>query len=303
MNEQEAHGRSDVDDPTTRRSARRALLRHPAFLLAALLPTLTAIIGLFAGELTSSALLLAVVWPLWLAFAWLAPRLGWVRHTLAQRRAKRSERIARIRERATLRALSPAMTERYIALKFKVHEILRSTPAQTPTSLPIDMLHRHLRGLPELSLKLLAELSHVERLLASSDEIDLYRQLDTLELELARATSDRIRDAKRARRDILLRRRRQLARAREHREILTTRLAMIEDVLEWLRESALFVEDPAWFEARLNDLTLALDGADAATRLFEVPSGETPALPASSSSAATEPVYAYTPGRASAPPV
>ena len=210
-----------------------------------------------------------------LALVALAPWIRPVRHR-AERRAfvKRlrglEARRAR-REVGQLGGLPPALRERYLELKLRMRDVPQGESLNARAGRSASLQAR-LDELLAAYLRLLVAHGSHERFLASADESSLTRQIDRLEQEIDTA-SQKVRAVKIARLDILQRRLRRLAEVREQREVITTQLAMIEDIVSLLCEATLMSPDAAFLGDQLDDLLMEVEAVEEAVKALDSPGG------------------------------
>ena len=191
-----------------------------------------------------------------------AERRAFIKHlrTLEHRRQRR--------ETGLLTSLSPTLRERYLELKLRMRDVPQgeSLDARAGRS---QSLQTRLDELLAAYLRLLVAHAAHERFMGAADEASLTRQLERLEEEIE-VVSSRVRAVKVARRDILLRRLRRLEEVCEQCEVISTQLAMVEDIVCLMCESTLMSPDAIFLNEQLDDLLLEVEAVEEAVKGFDM---------------------------------
>ena len=198
--------------------------------------------------------------------------------------ALRAEKEARVA--STVSALALAERGKFVEMRALVAQIQRSfTGADAETRATMDETLTRLDGLVDGYLKMLVGLSHYERLLKAVRREDLVSEIAEIDLEMQTA-SERVRESKARRLEIVKARLEKLDHAVENREILETQLETIEDMLRLLNESSMTLRDPRALNADVERLVDGISGSEAALRELDALVGETPELSIAAASAA-----------------
>ncbi len=226
-----------------------------------------ALIGaLILSGLLSSLAVFAVALALLTALVALAPHLAPLRRHAERRamikRLRRAELRRQRREHGHLLALPPDPRERYRALTLKLQAASQRSDAQASRA------DDHLEGLRASFLNLLTAQAVHDRALDAVDGPALQRQVDRLTAEIEVASAP-VRAAQVARRQVLERRLRRLAEIRDQREVISTQLLMIEDLVSLLGEAGVASPDGDLLGDHVEGLLVEIDVADEATRSLD----------------------------------
>jgi hypothetical protein len=104
-------------------------------------------------------------------------------------------------------------------------------------------------------LRLVSTLNGYRRFLGAADRLRLEEELHGLELEVAQATSEKLREVKARRVELLTKRVERYRQAAESREVVSHQLASIEDLLRLTSEQSIAVRDPELVSRQLEALT------------------------------------------------
>ncbi|MBI3073918.1 MAG: hypothetical protein HYY84_17565 [Deltaproteobacteria bacterium] len=190
--------------------------------------------------------------------------------------AARAEKEARVN--ATVAGLTLADRGKFVEIRALADQIRRSfSNADPETKATMEPTLARLEELVDGYLKMLVGLSHYERLLKAVRRDDLADEIAEIELEM-QTVSERVRESKARRLEIVKARLAKIDHAGENREILETQIETIEDILRLLNESSMTIRDPRALNADVDRLVDGITGSEAALRELDALLGETPEL-------------------------
>lgn len=214
------------------------------------------VVGLMAGVGIGSPIAVAAVISATLGAIAISPAVAPLRRRASNRVWRHAQlnevTRRRLEESLMIRELPPQLRERYMELKMHIRDLHRHERADLGAQMLNDVLIQ-LDQIVAAYLRMLGTLNNLDQLVANVDELELYRQLEEVDRE-AQKGSERVRQAKRMRRGILEKRRERLETAREHREVVVTQLAIVEDIVKLLQETTLMFNDPATLQSQLDEL-------------------------------------------------
>ena len=234
--------------------------RTPNFLLAALgMPA--NLFALLAGAVASLVLgdwvpLAAAAGASGAYLALLSTTPGFRRAVRANLDAQGLEREGGPRELEGLLAeLAPSQREHYRTLKGLRDDIL-ARYARVPGGRVLAASSApRLDALLASFLKLVTTLNGYRRFLGAADRLRLEAELQQLEAELAATGSEKLKEVKARRAELLGKRVQRYRQAAESREVVSHQLASIEDLLRLTYEQSIAVRDPELVGQQLEALT------------------------------------------------
>ncbi|MGC4116603.1 MAG: hypothetical protein QM765_18935 [Myxococcales bacterium] len=195
-------------------------------------------------------------------------------------RFKRAVRAKRERERhsleqsateALLEGLSPNQRESYFALRSLRDRILESYTRVPGGTVLADTSAARMDALLTSFVRLLSTLNSYRRYLTTTDRKAIEQELAQLKSELETDTGDseKVKEVKRRRVDILGKRLERFERAAESRELISHQLASIDDFMRLLHEQSLTLRDPDVLGQQLDHLASEIQTTDETVREME----------------------------------
>ncbi len=182
------------------------------------------------------------------------------------RRRLRSRR----RDTAIYERLSPNQQATYdslVALREQIEENYLRLAGGTPVL--ADQSVRKIDTLLRSFLRLLDQLNAYRRYLTATDRGRIEREIEELRTDLKDEDSERLREIKTRRLEILERRLERFAKGEENREIISHQLAAIEDVLRLIHEQSLTARDPQDISKQIDTLTAEVEETEGTVREME----------------------------------
>lgn len=195
-------------------------------------------------------------------------------------RFKRAVRAKRERERhsveqeateAMLEGLSPNQRESYFALRSLRDRILESYARVPGGTVLADTSAARMDALLTSFVRLLSTLNSYRRYLTNTDRKAIEAELAQLKTELEHDTGDseKVKEVKRRRVDILGKRLERFDRAAESRELISHQLASIDDFMRLLHEQSITLRDPDVLGQQLDHLASEIQTTDETVREME----------------------------------
>ncbi len=179
--------------------------------------------------------------------------------------------IASAEEVAALLAdLAPSQREHYQALAELKSRILASYRQMPGGGVLAANSERRLEALLTSFLRLVATLNGYRKFLSVVDRRALEEELRGLEAEFQTDVSEKLRDVKARRIDILKKRVQRFVQAEESREVVSHQLAGIEDVLRLTHEQSIAIRDPEAVIRQLDALTAEVTATEETVREMEM---------------------------------
>ncbi len=178
--------------------------------------------------------------------------------------------IASAHEAQTLLAdLSSSQREHYQVLGELKERILTSYRQMPGGGVLAASSERRLDALLTSFLRLVATLNGYRKFLGVLDKRTLEDELRALEAEFQTDTSEKLREVKSRRIEILKKRVHRFTQAEENREIVSHQLASIEDMLRLAHEQSIAIRDPEIVTAQLDALTAEVAATEETVREME----------------------------------
>lgn len=168
-----------------------------------------------------------------------------------------------------LEELSPSQREHYLALVALRDRILANHRKLPGGRVLAASSEQRVDALLTSFLRLLATLNHYRKFLSSADKKAVQQELSALEAEIAQDTSERLREVKQKRVEILRKRLERFAQAEESRELVSHQLAGIEDLLKLTHEQSISIRDPESVGRQLEALTAEAQATEESVREME----------------------------------
>jgi hypothetical protein len=210
------------------------------------------------------ALIALGVEALYLAVLAATPSLRRALRAGASRRADPQREAA-----ALLEELAPSQKEHYFALKELRDRILANHRKLPGGRVLAASSEARLDELLLSFLRLISSLNHYRKHLNPADRAKVEAEISQLEAELAGDSSERLREVKHKRIEILKKRLMRFAQAQESRELVSHQLAGIEDLLKLTHEQSIAIRDPASIGAQLELLTAEAQATEESVREME----------------------------------
>jgi hypothetical protein len=170
---------------------------------------------------------------------------------------------------ALLDELAPSQKEHYFLLKDLRDRILANYRKLPGGNVLAASSEARLDALLGSFLRLLASLNHYRKHLNAADRATVEGEIKQLEAELATDASERVREVKRKRIEILGKRLARFSQAEESRELVSHQLAGIEDLLKLTHEQSIAIRDPESIGAQLDLLTAEAQATEESVRQME----------------------------------
>ncbi|HEY3449143.1 MAG TPA: hypothetical protein VGK67_22490 [Myxococcales bacterium] len=204
-------------------------------------------------------------------------------------RAKRERARHSVEQEATeamLEGLSPNQRESYFALRSLRDRILESYARVPGGTVLADTSAARMDALLSSFVRLLSTLNSYRRYLTNTDRKAIEQELAQLKTELEADTGDseKVKEVKRRRVDILGKRLERFDRAAESRELISHQLASIDDFMRLLHEQSITLRDPDVLGQQLDHLATEIQTTDETVREMEKFTAFTEELSASSPS-------------------
>ncbi|MBI5543287.1 MAG: hypothetical protein HY901_05325 [Deltaproteobacteria bacterium] len=163
---------------------------------------------------------------------------------------------------AMLEALSPNQRESFNALRDRILENYQRVPGG---SVLAETSSVRMDGLLHSFVRLLSTLNSYRRYLTNTDRQAIERELAELKADLesaSAASSEKVREVKKRRVEILGKRLERFDRAAESRELISHQLASIDDFLRLLHEQSITLRDPDVLGQQLDHLAIEIQATD-----------------------------------------
>ena len=239
-----------------------------AFLNRFNLAALAGAVGLSAVTLSPIPLLLAAGAEL--LYLATVPTFRPYRRLIDSRYYHHRRLTGRRQDSAIYERLSPNQQATYdslLALRQKIEENYVRLAGGTPV-LASQSVHK-IDTLLRSFLRLLDQLNAYRRYLTATDRGRIEREIEELRADLEDEDSERLREIKARRLDILERRLERFAKGEENREIISHQLAAIEDVLRLIHEQSLTARDPQDISKQIDTLTAEVEETEGTVREME----------------------------------
>ena len=178
--------------------------------------------------------------------------------------------VASPKEREALLAeLAPSQKEHYDVLRELKDRILESYGKMPGGRVLVASSERRLEGLLTSFLRLVATLNSYRKYLNATDRKSIEEELGALETEAATEKSERLKEVKLRRVEILKKRVARFVQADESRELVSHQLASIEDVLRLTHEQSIAIRDPEVVSRQLEALTAEVNATEETVREME----------------------------------
>jgi len=168
-----------------------------------------------------------------------------------------------------LAELSPSQREHYRVLNELKQRILTSYRQMPGGGVLAANSERRLDALLTSFLRLVATLNGYRKFLSVVDKRTLEDELRGLEAEFQTDASEKLREVKARRIEILKKRVHRFTQAEENREIVSHQLASIEDMLRLAHEQSIAIRDPEIVTAQLDALTAEVAATEETVREME----------------------------------
>jgi hypothetical protein len=247
--------------------------RTPNFYLAAL-ATPPNLLAVLAGALTSLAI------GDWLPLAGAAASsLAYVTLVATTPRFRRAVRanldahalpeLGAGGEDPLLRELSPSQRQHYELLRGVRDDILTRYQQMPGGRVLAASSSSRLDALLASFVRLVTTLNAYRTFLSATDRKALTEELRQLEAELAGDQSERLREVKARRVDLLKKRVQRYVQAEESREVVSHQLASIEDILRLTHEQSIAIRDPEGVGRQLEALTAEVAATEETVKEME----------------------------------
>lgn len=170
---------------------------------------------------------------------------------------------------ALLEELAPSQKEHYFALVALREKILANYRKLPGGGVLAASSEQRLDALLGSFLRLLSSLNHYRKHLNAADRRTVESEVAELTAELAADQSERLRDVKRKRIEILNRRLSRFAQAEESRELVSHQLAGIEDLLKLTHEQSIAIRDPESIGQQIEALAAEAQATEESVREME----------------------------------
>jgi hypothetical protein len=170
-----------------------------------------------------------------------------------------------------LEALSPNQRESYFALRDLRDRILENYQRVPGGGALAETSTARMDGLLTSFVRLLSTLNSYRRYLTNTDRKAIEQELAALKAELAteRGDSEKVREVKQRRVEILVKRLERFDRAAESRELISHQLASIDDFMRLLHEQSITLRDPDVLGQQLDHLAVEIQATDETVREME----------------------------------
>ena len=170
---------------------------------------------------------------------------------------------------ALLAELAPSQKEHYDVLRELKDRILESYGKMPGGRVLVASSERRLEALLTSFLRLVATLNSYRKYLNATDRKSIEEELGALETEAATEKSERLKEVKLRRVEILKKRVARFVQADESRELVSHQLASIEDVLRLTHEQSIAIRDPEVVSRQLEALTAEVNATEETVREME----------------------------------
>ena len=170
---------------------------------------------------------------------------------------------------ALLEELAPSQREHYftlVALRDKILANYRKLPGGGVLAASSE---QRLDALLVSFLRLLTSLNHYRKHLGAADRRAVEAEVAGLTAELVADQSERLRDVKRKRIEILNRRLARFTQAEESRELVSHQLAGIEDLFKLTHEQSIAIRDPESIGEQIEALAAEAQATEESVREME----------------------------------
>jgi hypothetical protein len=170
-----------------------------------------------------------------------------------------------------LEGLSPNQRESFFALRDLRDRILENYGRVPGGSVLADTSSTRVDGLLASFVRLLSTLNSYRRYLTNTDRKALEKELADLKAELDSGCGDseKVREVKKRRVEILGKRLERFDRAAESRELISHQLASIDDFMRLLHEQSITLRDPDVLGQQLEHLAVEIQTTDDTVREME----------------------------------
>lgn len=170
---------------------------------------------------------------------------------------------------ALLAELSPSQKEHYLTLKELRDRILESYARMPGGGVLAASSEHRFDALLTSFLRLVGTLNSYRKFLNATDRRAIEEELKQLEDELPGEKSERLKEVKLRRVEILKKRVQRFVQAEESREVVSHQLASIEDVLRLTHEQSIAIRDPEVVSRQLEALTAEVAATEETVREME----------------------------------
>ena len=189
-------------------------------------------------------------------------------------RAKRERARHELEEKSTgsmLEGLSPNQRESYFVLRDLRDRILENYSRVPGGAALAETSMARMDGLLASFVRLLTTLNSYRRYLTHTDRKAIEKELADLKSELAgeHGDSEKVREVKQRRVEILEKRLERFDRAAESRELISHQLASIDDFMRLLHEQSITLRDPDVLGQQLDHLAIEIQATDETVREME----------------------------------
>jgi hypothetical protein len=165
--------------------------------------------------------------------------------------------------------LAPSQKQHYLQLR-ELRDKIITAYAQMPGGRVMAASSEHrLDALLTSFLRLLGTLNSYRKYLSAADRKSVEDELKALEAEIASDQSERLKEVKSRRAEILRKRVQRFQQAAESRELVSHQLASIEDVLRLTHEQSIAIRDPEVVGRQLEALTAEVEATELTVREME----------------------------------
>ncbi len=199
------------------------------------------------------------------------PSLPRFKRAVRSRHERERHRVEQQATEAMLEGLSPNQRESYFALRSLRDRILESYLRVPGGSVLADTSAARIDALLASFVRLLSTLNSYRRYLTNTDRKAIEQELAQLKTELAGdvGDSEKVREVKRRRVEILGKRLERFDRAAESRELISHQLASIDDFMRLLHEQSITLRDPDVLGQQLDHLASEIQTTDETVREME----------------------------------
>ena len=192
------------------------------------------------------------------------------RHVRSRRELER-HRVEQHSTEGLLEGLSPNQREGFFALRDLRDRILDNYGRVPGGSVLAETSRARMDGLLASFVRLLTTLNSYRRYLTNTDRKAIERELADLKAQVdkAEADSEKVREVKLRRVEILGKRLERFDRAAESRELISHQLASIDDFMRLLHEQSITLRDPDVLGQQLDHLAVEIQATDETVREME----------------------------------
>ncbi len=165
--------------------------------------------------------------------------------------------------------LAPSQREHYQQLLELKARILKNYERLPGGRVMIASSEHRLEALLTSFLRLLTTLNSYRKYLNAADQKSVEAEVLSVEKEVNDEKSDRLREVKSKRLEILRKRHARFAQAAESREVVSHQLATIEDMMRLTHEQSIAIRSPEVVERQLESLTAGVEATEETVREME----------------------------------